>query len=118
MIDWRIQSGTQTVQEECWFFPSFPIQEFLLPMINVGFEWIDEYGDTSFHRDDCMRLKGNIRYLLDSGLVTRRQQIRYDSFEKGIVVLQATEIEQCLLKLLEAADRAILNNGTLGFYGD
>ncbi len=118
MIDWRIQSGAQTVQEDGWFFPSFTIQEFLLPMINVGFERIDEYGDTLFHRDDCMRLKGNIRYLLDLGLVTRRQEIRYDSFEKGIVVLQAKEIEQCLLKLLDAADRAILNNGTLGFYGD
>lgn len=87
-------------------------------MINVGFEYIDEYNNTVFDHEDCNRLKGNIRYLLDSGLVTRRAEIRYDSFEKGIVVLDAKSIEQCLLRLLEAVEKVSSTNGRLEFYGD
>ena len=118
MIDWRIHRGEVVHQEQGWSFPSFEIQEFLLPLINVGFEFIDPYDATHFGAEDCRRLIGNIRYLFDSGLVTRRAEIKYDSFEKGLVTLDSKEIEQCLLRLLEAAGRSSEIEGTLCFYGD
>ena len=117
MIDWRILRGDVTHQEKGWSFPSFEIQEFLLPLINVGFDF-DEYDATDFGPEDCVRMKGNIRYLLDSRLVTGRTEIKYDSFGKGLVVLDSKEIEQCLLRLEEAAEQCIATRETLRFYGD
>ena len=118
MIDWRIHLGTSVYREDGWAFPSFEIQEFLLPQINVGFDYIDEYNATDFGHEDCVRLKGNIRYLLDSGLVRRRTEIKYDAFEKGLVTLDSKQIERCLISLLAATEQCIINQGTLRFYGD
>lgn len=118
MIDWRISPDFEGVKERNWFFPSFQVQEFLLPQINVGKALIDEYGDTTFSTEDCERLKGNIEYLIDSGIFDRRTEIRFDSFEKGIVTLACDEVKNCLLRLHEAADQAVKRGGTLVFYGD
>jgi len=118
MIDWCISPGFERVKEREWFFPSFEIQEFLLPQINVGKPFIDPYGDTQFSTEDCARLKGNIEYLIDSETFNRKAEIRFDAFEKGLVSLSCAEIKECLLKLYEAADEAVKNGGSLVFYGD
>ncbi|MBK1884918.1 hypothetical protein JIN85_21080 [Luteolibacter pohnpeiensis] len=118
MIDWRISPDFATIKEREWFFPSFDIQEYLLPQINVGKALIDEYGDTHFTEEDCARLKGNIEYLIDSRILDRKADIQFDSFEKGLVTLSCAEIKNCLLKLHEAADQAFNQRATLVFYGD
>ena len=101
-----------------WGFPSFEIQEFLLPQINVGKAFIDPYDATEFSTEDCARLTGNIEYLIDSAVYASRAEIQFDSFEKGLVTLSCTEIKDCLLKLYEAADQAVKSGGTLVFCGD
>ena len=118
MIDWRISPDFEGIKEREWFFPSFEIQAFLLPQINVGKPLIDEYGDTTFTTEDCVRLKGNIEYLIDSGVFDKKPEIQFDSFEKGLVTLSCDKIKSCLLRLHEAADQAIKRGGTLAFYGD
>ena len=118
MIDWRISPEFESLKERAWFFPSFEVQEYLLPQINVGKPYIDEYGDTTFTSEDCVRLKGNIEYLIDSRILDKRKEIKFDSFEKGLVTLACDEIKSCLLRLHEAADQAVKRGGTLAFYGD
>ncbi len=118
MIDWRISPGLEGIEDRQWFFPSFEIQEFLLPQINVGKAFIDVYGDTHFTTEDCARLMGNIEYLLDSGILDRKTEIQFEAFGKGLVTLSCDEIKNCLLKLHEAADEAFKNGETLVFYGD
>jgi len=118
MIDWRISPDFALSKERGWFFPSFEIQEYLLPQINVGKPLIDEYGDTHFKAEDCARLKGNIEYLIDSRILDRKADIQFDAFEKGLVALSCAEIKNCLLKLHEAADEAFKHDATLVFYGD
>lgn len=93
------------------------MQEMLLPMINVGFEMIDPYGDTTFGREDCFRLKRNITFVLQSGRLGR-PELRYDRIEGGIITMKSDEVERCLLRLQEAADQAITSSGVLKFYGD
>lgn len=94
------------------------MQEYLLPLINVGFAYIDEYGDTTFQRDDCFRMKGNISYLLDSSGFFQKAQIRYDSLEKGLVTLDCADIRACLTQLRNALDQALVTNSVIVFYGD
>jgi hypothetical protein len=118
MIDWKVINGARETKGEGWHFPSFEMQEYLLPLLNVGFGCIDEYGDTTFQRDDCFRMKGNIAYLLDSGLFSRRPQIRYDTLEKGIVTLSCAEIESSLTRLRDALDQALATGGCVVFFGD
>lgn len=118
MIDWRISPEFEALKEREWFFPSFEVQEYLLPQINVGKSLIDEYGGTTFTSDDCARLKGNIEYLLDSGILDNRREFRFDSFAKGLVTLSSDQIKSCLLRLHDAADQAVKRGGTLVFYGD
>jgi hypothetical protein len=119
MIDWRIGPDFEALAEGEWGFPSFEIQEYLLPQINVGKSVIDEYGKTAFTSDECARLKGNIEFLLHSLTLNWKGEIRFDSFEKkGLVTLSCDEIKRCLLKLREAADQAIERGSSLAFFGD
>jgi hypothetical protein len=117
-IDWRIVPEIESLEGRKWFFPSFEIQEYLLPQINVGKSHIDEYGDTTFTTDDCARLMGNIEFLIDSGIFDGRKEIKFDSLGKGLVTLTCDEIKNCLLRLHEAADQAFKCGGTLVFRGD
>lgn len=118
MIDWRISPDFTALKEREWFFPTFEIQECLLPQINVGKPYIDEYGGTTFTTEDCERLKGNIEYLIDSGIFDRRSEVKFDSLEKGVMTLACDDIKRCLLKLHEAADEAVKRKGSLVFCGD
>jgi len=118
MIDWRISPDFDSVKERGWFFPSFEIQEYLLPQINIGKAFIDEFNDTVFTKEDCERIKGNIEYLINAGILDRKRELHFDSFENGLVVLSCEEIKECLINLYEAADETIKRNGTLKFFGD
>jgi hypothetical protein len=118
MIDWRISPEFEGVKEREWFFPTFELQEYLLPQINVGKAFIDEYDDTTFTTDDCVRLKGNIEYLIDCGVFDQKKEIRFDSLSRGIVTLSSEQIKSCLLRLHDAADQAVKRGGILKFYGD
>ena len=118
VIDWRIDTEKKPYSERGWFFPSFEVQEMLLPLINAGCSYIDEYGGTSFGIEDCKRIKGNVEYLIDSEIYRTRKEIRFDTFGVGLVTLSCEEIVDCLMKLHEAADQAIGRDATLRFYGD
>ncbi len=118
MIDWRIDTESYPYFEKGWGFPSFEAQELLLPQINPGFDYIDEYDGTTFTIEDCKRINGNIEYLIDSGIYDRRKEVKFDSFERGLVTIPCSEILDCLLKLHEAADQTIRRNSLLRFYGD
>ena len=118
MIDWRISPEFEADKERGWYFPSFEIQEYLLPQINVGKQYIDEYGDTIFMAEDCERLKGNIEYLINSRVLDRRKEINFDSFERGLVILSCDKIKDCLIKLHDAAEQTVKRGGVLKFYGD
>ena len=118
MIDWQVKIGEKTTQQDGWHFADFMVQEYLLPQINVGFKIIDEYGDTTFNSDDSRRVKGNIEFIIDGGILDRKSEIQYDSFYAGIVKLPTATIKDCLLRLYAAADLAVKENGSLVFYGD
>jgi hypothetical protein len=118
MIDWRVLNGSEEHKSDGWYFPSFPIQEYLLPQLNVGFDYLDEYGDTTFQREDCIRLKGNIAFILNSGWLERKVQIQYETFTGALVILPTAEIQSCLVRLREAADTALAMGGVLKFFGD
>ena len=90
----------------------------LIPQINPGKPLVDEYGDTEFTTEDCARLKGNIEYLLESGIYERRESVEFDAFGKGLITLPCSDITNCLMKLHEAAELAEKRNGVLRFLGD
>jgi hypothetical protein len=118
MIDWKIELDDKELYfEEGWFFSNFSIQEYLLPMINIGIKYIDEYNDTTFLVEDCKRLLGNLKYI-ENILKPRKEAISFDSLLNGIVQLQKTEIEKCVEYLIVASQKAIEMNGKLKFYGD
>lgn len=117
MIDWRITPDIHSPEGDGWSFPSFEIQEYLLPLINVGKD-IDEYGATIFDKGDCLRLRANIDYLIQRQTFDYREEVRFDSVERGLVSLSCEEIKRCLSKLDEAAQLAIERTGKLVFYGD
>jgi hypothetical protein len=118
MIDWCISPDFERPKDRGWFFPSFEIQELLIPQINPGKTLVDEYGATEFTTEDCRRIKGNIDYLIESGIYERRESVNFDAFGKGVVRLSCQEIMTCLMKLHEAADIAEKRNGILRFLGD
>jgi len=118
MIDWKVENGEEVRSEEGWYFPSFHIQEYLLPIINVGHSYIDEYNDTVFTKDDCMRIKGNIEYMLDSGILDRKPVLHFDTMNEGVRELDTNQIKVCLVSLSAATDMALKESGVLKFYGD
>ena len=118
MINWQVITKDRIYQDTTWYFPSFLIQEYLLPLINVGFNYIYDYEDTKFEIEDCQRMKGYISYLLDCQYYQRKINTSYDSFFDGIVNLDSKEIINCLNELDKALDFAIANNASLVFVGD
>ena len=98
MIDWKIEyQGNMFYSEEGWYFDNFSIQEYLLPMINIGFEYIDKYNDTSFLKDDCKRLIENIKNI-ETILESRKEIINFDSLVNGDIKLSKNKIEKCIIK--------------------
>lgn len=118
MIDWKIETKNQIYQEDGWYFPSFIIQEYLLPLINVGYAYIDEYNDTKFSLADCKRFRGNIKHLLDYQYYGQKEIIRYDSFSNGLVNIRSQKTVDRLANLDTALVYAIKHNSKFIFYGD
>ncbi len=116
MINWDLMGSKE---QRCnWFFPSFEIQEYLLPMIYVGGQFIDEYDDTKYEIEDCRRLRQAILYFSDIMDANDKEIIRYDSMHKGIVSLDKSAIVKTLKALDAAAAEAIEKQQNLMFYGD
>lgn len=116
MINWDLMGSKE--QRSNWFFPSFVIQEYLLPKIYVGGQFIDEYDDTKYKIEDCQRLRQAIMYFSDILDATDREVIRYETMHKGMVSLDKPLIEETLQSLDSAAAEAIERQQYLMFYGD
>ncbi|MDQ6961962.1 MAG: hypothetical protein Q9M28_05465 [Mariprofundaceae bacterium] len=119
MMDWKVvdQEGQKHTQKG-WFFPNLSIQEYLLPFINVGHDYIDENNTTLFQKEDCRRLKHNITYLLGSKYFDQKTQIQYDSISQGLITLESKDIIESLLHLHTAAEQAMQIKGYLQCDGD
>jgi hypothetical protein len=46
----------------------------MLPLIHVGGTDIDEYGDTEYNLDDCIRLRKVIAYVLKGLIFTSKRK--------------------------------------------
>jgi hypothetical protein len=116
MINWDLKNSKESRSN--WFFPNFEIQEYLLPIIYVGGQFIDEYDDAKYEIEDCRRLRQSILYYTDLLDTTDKEVIRYDTMHKGLVSLDKSLIEETLKALDTAAAEAIENRQNLMFYGD
>ena len=116
MINWDLRNSKEPRSN--WFFPSFEIQEYLLPTIYVGGQFIDEYDDTKYGAEDCRRLRQAILYFSDLLDTSDKEIIRYETMNKGLVSLDKSLVEETLKALDAAAAEAIENNQSLMFYGD
>jgi hypothetical protein len=116
MIDWKVVvSETEIIKG---YFPDFNLQEYLLPIINVGGSTFDEYGRTVYSSEDCIRLRNTISFAKETILLTTKVSIRYETINDGLVVLQKEKIVEVLNKLDFAAKAAIDNHKYLEFLGD
>ena len=116
MIDWNIKNSQE--KRPNWYFPSFEVQEYLLPIIYVGGEPIDEYGDTLISPAECQRMKNSIKFIQESLLLSPKSKIRYETMQKGLVVLDKLLVLKTLEALGEATDMAVLEQKSLVFFGD
>ncbi|WP_288130732.1 hypothetical protein [Microbulbifer sp.] len=116
MINWNIKNSKE--KRENWFFPSFEVQEYLLPVVNVGVPIFDEYSDTTYELDDCMRLRNVIASLMETLSLTNKSKIRYETIYKGLESLDKSLIIETLENLDAAANLAIKDRTALFFYGD
>ncbi|MBR8841696.1 MULTISPECIES: hypothetical protein [unclassified Pseudoalteromonas] len=104
--------------QSSWHFPSFEIQEYLLPIINVGGQNFDEYGQTNYTVEDCRRLINTVAFAKETLALMSKSVVRYETIEKGLVSLNKCEIMSTLAQLSEAAELAIKHKTGLLFYGD
>jgi hypothetical protein len=116
LISWNI-ANTKGNQNG-WYFPSFDIQEYLLPIINVGGQTFDEYGQTKYSTEDCLRLKNTVTFAIETLTLTQKQTVRYETIDKGLVSLNKNEIIATLDYLGKAAELVIKQETSLLFYGD
>lgn len=116
MINWDLKGSKESRSN--WFFPSFELQEYLLPVIYVGGQFIDEYDDTKYEIEDCLRLRQAILYFSNIMDATNKDKFRYDTMHKGVVSLDKSEIIKTLQALDTAAAEAIKQQQSLMFYGD
>ena len=116
MINWDVKDSKE--RRTHWFFPSFEIQEYMLPIIHVGGSDIDEYGDTEYSFEDCIRLRKVIGYVLIGLNYTNKTKIRYETLSKGLESLDKSLVIEAFRNLDNAAEEAIKNRKNLVFYGD
>ncbi|MFC1518248.1 hypothetical protein ACFL6Z_00870 [Pseudomonadota bacterium] len=116
MISWNVVNAEE--KQKCWFFPSFEIQEYLLPIINVGCKAFDEYGQTHYSIDDCRRLRNTVAFAKETLILMQKSVLRYETIEEGLASLDKSEILATLNYLNIAAELAIERETSLMFYGD
>ena len=116
LISWNIANTEE--RRNSWFFPSFEIQEYLLPIINVGGQNFDEYGQTKYTIEDCRRLRNTVTFAIETLSLMPKSVVRYETIEKGLASLDKNEIISTLDKLSKAAELTIKQETSLLFYGD
>ncbi|MEJ2611860.1 MAG: hypothetical protein P8179_17725 [Candidatus Thiodiazotropha sp.] len=116
MISWDIKDSKE--KRKNWFFPSFEIQEYMLPLMHVGGADIDEYGDTEYTIEDCVRLRKAIAYILKGLSFTNKKKIRYETLSRGLETFDKSLIIEAFQNLDVAANEAIEKQKGLVFYGD
>jgi hypothetical protein len=116
LISWNIANTKEG--QNSWYFPSFGIQEYLLPIINVGGQNFDEYGQTKYAIEDCRRLINTVAFAKETLSLMPKSVVRYETIEKGLASLEKHEIISTLDKLAKAAELAIKQETSLLFYGD
>nr|KJZ07926.1 hypothetical protein TW77_13745 [Pseudoalteromonas rubra] len=116
MISWNIANTKEG--QDSWYFPSVEIQEYLLPIINVGGQNFDESGKTKYAIEDCQRLRNTIDFAKETLSLMSKSVVRYETIEEGLASLDKNEIISTLDKLANAAELAIKQETSLLFYGD
>ena len=116
MINWIVANHNKTFTG--WAFPSFEIQEYLIPIINVGVERFNMYGRTEYSADDCRRLTNVVSFAIETLQLMDKVEFQFETINDGTAVLNKHEIEATLRALLQANDVAIQSSGTLVFLGD
>ena len=116
MISWNIANTIES--HSGWYFPSFEIQEYLLPIISVGGQTFDEYGQTKYSIEDCRRLRNTVTFAKETLTLMSTVVVRYETIEKGLASLDKNEIITTLDDLSNAAELAIKQETSLLFYGD
>ncbi|ODB42011.1 hypothetical protein BB427_10890 [Pseudoalteromonas sp. BMB] len=116
MISWKVA----TIEENPtnWYFPSFEIQEYLLPIINVGGQTFDEYGRTEYEREDCLRLINTVAFAKETLKLMSKTIVRYETIHDGLASLNKNELVNTLDNLAHAVKLALKQQSTLVFYGD
>jgi hypothetical protein len=116
VINWILSDHDD--QCENWYFPTFDIQEYLLPIINVGVERIDEYGSTTYSIEDCRRLKNVIDFAIETLTISQKNEIRYETIHDDLVSLNKQKIIDTLESLLEASKLSVKLQSELLLLGD
>jgi len=116
LISWNIANYGENKND--WYFPSFEIQEYLLPIINVGGQNFDEYSQTKYAIEDCRRLINTVVFAKETLSLMSKSVVRYESIENGLVSLDTNEVLKTLEHLSKAAELAIKQETNLLFYGD
>lgn len=116
LISWNIANSKESPIS--WYFPSFEIQEYLLPIINVGGQTFNEYGQTYYSIEDCRRLRNTIHFAKETLTLMPKVIVRYETIENGLASLDKSGIIATLDNLSNAAELAIKQETCLVFYGD
>ncbi len=116
MINWKVLNSN--TESSDWNFPSFEIQEYLLPLINVGGAIFDEYAQTKYTAEDCLRLRNTVRFASETLTLMNKPVVRYETIHNGLVSLDKTQILYTLTALDKAAEHALVNESSLIFFGD
>ncbi len=90
----------------------------MLPLIHVGGADIDEYDDTEYSVEDCLRLRKAIAYILEGLNFTNKKKIRYETLSRGLEKFDKALVIEAFQNLDAAASEAIKNRKSLIFYGD
>ncbi len=116
LISWNISNAVESQKD--WFFPSFEVQEYLLPIIHVGGANFDEYGQTKYSTEDCRRLINTTAFAKETLLIMAKKTVRYETVGKGLVTLDKSQLIDTLDNLSLAAKQAVKEQTALLFYGD
>jgi hypothetical protein len=80
MINWKVLNSNTDLND--WYFPSFEIQEYLLPLINVGGAYFYEYADTKYTAEDCRRLRSTVKFASETLTLMNKSAVRYETIIK------------------------------------
>jgi hypothetical protein len=125
MIDWQVivngQNPPNWSREDdgCWF-PDFHLQNYLLPIFDVGDQPIDEYDTTVFDKLSIIRLRTHLDWR--RGYVEARPDVWTvsETFDGGMTSFEVRcEVVLNLIdKTLKMIEFALNCQGQIYFFGD